>query len=216
MPNRLPTKASLSMAAAIVFITALVPTARAGRVPPPAALRYHYVVAPTGNEARYRVREVLVGVDFPNDAVGVTHNITGTLVVDTTGRAVEDSSKIIVDVSVLKSDKDKRDDRVRKNILETNKVPTVEIVPSFIKGITGVPPASGTRVIELVGNLKVHGVTRPTSWHGTATFAGDDLSGKITTAFTFAEIGLKQPSVAIVLSVEDTIKLEYDFHMIKK
>ena len=29
-----------------------------------------YVVAPTGNEARYRVREQLVGFDLPNDRCG--------------------------------------------------------------------------------------------------------------------------------------------------
>jgi hypothetical protein len=32
----------------------------------------HYVVAPQGNEARYRVREQLVGLDLPNDAIGFT------------------------------------------------------------------------------------------------------------------------------------------------
>jgi hypothetical protein len=30
------------------------------------------VIAPQGNEARYRVQEQLVGVDLPNDAVGKT------------------------------------------------------------------------------------------------------------------------------------------------
>ncbi len=209
-------KGGLSMAAALVFSTLLVPTARAGRMPPPAPGRLHYVVAPTGNEARYRVREQLVGVDLPNDAVGVTHGITGTLVVDTTGRAVEDSSKLTIDVSVLKSDKDRRDNYVRKNILETEKFPTVVMVPAYIKGIGGSPPASGTKPLEILSTLTIKGVSRPAIWHGTATFDGDDVTGKISTAFTFTDASLKQPSVPIVLSVEDTIKLEYDFHFVKR
>ena len=31
-----------------------------------------FVIAPAGNEARYRVSEVLMGATLPNDAVGVT------------------------------------------------------------------------------------------------------------------------------------------------
>ena len=36
-----------------------------------------YVVAPAGNEARYRVREQLAGFDLPKDAIGATKNVTG-------------------------------------------------------------------------------------------------------------------------------------------
>jgi hypothetical protein len=38
------------------------------------------VVLPEKSEARYRVREQLVGVSLPSDAVGVTKAITGTIV----------------------------------------------------------------------------------------------------------------------------------------
>ena len=210
--------ACLTGAAAMIFLTAVVSaqTARAGKIPEPGPARLHYVVAPTGNEARYRVREVLVGLDFPNDAVGVTRSITGALVVDTSGKAVEDSSRFTIDISVLKSDKDKRDTYIRENVLHTSKFPTVELIPSFIKGVGGAPPASGTRAVEIVGNLRVHGSVHPTTWRGSATFAGDEITGTISTAFTFTDIGLKKPSRAIILSVEDTVKLEYDFHLIKR
>lgn len=36
------------------------------------------------------------------------------------------------------------------------------------------------------------------------------------TAFTFADFDIDQPRVPIVLSVADTIKLEYDFTLIPK
>src|SRR3954465_7483588 len=82
------------------------PSAPAARTP--AAGRVRYVVAPTGNEARYRVREQLVGFDLPNDAVGVTKEIAGSILVEPNGAVVRDSSKITVTVSNLKSDKDRR------------------------------------------------------------------------------------------------------------
>ena len=51
-----------------------------------------FVVAPTGNEARYRVREQLVNLDLPNDAVGVTKEISGQLLVTPRGSVIADSS----------------------------------------------------------------------------------------------------------------------------
>ena len=74
-------------------------------------------------------------------------------------------------------------------------------------------PAAGTRSLELVGNLTVKGVTRPTTWRVQATFAGDTVSGTAATAFTFGDFELAQPRVPVVLSVADTIRLEYDFRM---
>src|ERR1700704_503387 len=71
------------------------PRAKAPSVPT-APARLRYVVAPTGNEARYRVREQLVGVDLPNDAVGVTSQIAGSILVDATGGVVGDSARITV------------------------------------------------------------------------------------------------------------------------
>jgi polyisoprenoid-binding protein YceI len=211
-------KASLTLAASFVFVAVSIttPTASAGKVAPPGPMRFHYVVAPTGNEARYRVREVLAGHDFPNDAIGVTHGITGSLVFDTSGKAVEDSSLITIDVAQLKTDQERRDKYIRENTMETAKYPTVTIVPSYERGFSGIPPASGTAAITFGGKLTVHGVTIPTIWHGTANFAGDEITGTMATSFTFDDIKMKKPSRAIVLTVEDTVKLEYDFHLIKK
>src|SRR6185503_2060970 len=78
-----------------------------------------FIVAATGNEARYRVREQLVGVDLPNDAVGATHDITGSLLVDANGNVVRDSSKIVVTVTTLKSDKERRDNFIKRRTMES-------------------------------------------------------------------------------------------------
>src|SRR5512144_369323 len=72
-------------------------------------VRQRYVVAPTGNEARYRVREQLVSFDLPNDAVGSTKDIVGAILVDANGALVRDSSRIVVSLARLKSDQKRRD-----------------------------------------------------------------------------------------------------------
>jgi len=193
----------------ILAQTKLPSTSPSGRKPAPPA-RVHYVVASTGNEARYRVREQLVGLDLPNDAVGVTKEITGGLVLEPGGGVVHDSSRITVTIANLKSDKDRRDMYVKRRTLETDKFPTVELVPTMVKGLATKPTTEPTS-FELLGDLTVHGVTHPTEWKVTAHGDGDDIVGTATTAFTFKDFGLDQPKVPIVLGVQDTIKLEYDF-----
>jgi polyisoprenoid-binding protein YceI len=181
-----------------------------------AATPIRFVIGPTGNEARYRVREQLMGANLPNDAIGKTPDITGTILAYPDGRIVKDSSRIVVNLKNLKSDKDRRDGFLQRRTLETEKYPTVELVPTSIRGFNGTLPASGTATFELLGDLTVHGVTKPTVWQVTARAEGADVAGTATTAFTFKDIGLDQPKVPVVLSVADTIKLEYDFRMVRE
>jgi hypothetical protein len=60
----------------------------------------------------------------------------------------------------------------------------------------------------------VHGVTKPITWDVTATAANGGYTGTASTAFTFEDFGLTKPRVASVLSVVDTIRLEYDFKLV--
>ena len=179
------------------------------------AAHLHFVVAPTGNEARYRVREQLAGVDLPNDAIGKTSDVTGMLVVDPSGTVVKDSSRITIGLKTLKSDKSRRDNYLKTHTLETDKFPTVTLVPNTFQGLTAKPSATPT-TFTVVGDLTVHGATHPTTWNVTAHADGNDVVGTALTSFTFKDMGLDQPRVPIVLSVEDTIKLEYDFRFTPK
>lgn len=168
-------------------------------------------VAPQGNAARYRVREQLVGRDLPNDAVGETGAVSGAIVLDASGRVVKDASRIVVDVTGLKSDSDRRDGYIQRRLLEGEQHPTVTLIPSQIHGLTGAVPAQGTANLHMVADLTVKGVTRPTNWTVTARFNGNQITGSAATAFTFADFELTQPRVPVLLSVADTIRLEYDF-----
>ena len=175
-----------------------------------------FVVAPGGNEARYRVREHLVGRDLPNDAVGATGEISGGIAVDGSGRIIPGDSKFVVTVTGLKSDSDRRDGYVRSRVLETEQFQTVTLVPTAVQGLPSPLPASGPVNFQLVGDLTVHGTTRPTTWKVSGQYQGGQITGKATTSFTFADFGLTQPRVRILLSVADTITLEYDFTLVPK
>lgn len=177
-----------------------------------AALRY--VTAATGNAARYRIREQLVGVDFPNDAVGETKAVSGVIAADAKGNIIPAESKFTIDVSGLTSDKQRRDGFVRGRVLETEQYPTVTLVPTALRGLSMPLPKSGSKSFDIVGDLTVRGKTRPTTWKVTAQFQPTGVTGSAKTAFTFADFEMQQPRVPVVLSVADTIKLELDFSMV--
>jgi len=174
------------------------------------------MVAEDGNEARYRVREQLARVEFPSDAVGVTSAVSGSIVLADDGSIVRDQSKFVVDITGLKSDNDRRDGYIQRRTLETEQYPTVEFVPTSFSGLASPPPASGEFTLKVTGDMTVHGVTKPITWDVTATAASGTYRGKATTAFTFEDFGMTKPRVAMVLSVVDTIRLEYDFKLVTR
>jgi len=212
----------LALLATSALASAVTPTAphapRPPRAPapsaPPATIRY--VVAPTGNEARYNVREQLLHHDLPNDAIGVTTGITGGISVSPKGAIDTTASKITIDVTTLKSDQERRDGYVQRRLLETDKYPTVTFVPTALIGAMAPVPTTGPQTFDLAGLITVHGVTKPTVWHIKATGAGDDVTGSGYTKFTFADMSLDQPHMPFILSLADTIKLEYDFHFVRQ
>ena len=174
------------------------------------------VLAPTGNEARYRVREQLMGHDLPNDAVGETKSLAGSIAFDANGKVIREASKFTVDASSFVSDQDRRDGYVRRRLLEADSYPSVTLVPTEITGVKLPLPTSGSAPITMKADLTVRGVTRPTIWTGTASFANGGVTGKAATSFTFDDIQLDQPRVPVLLSVADTIKLEIDFNLIQQ
>jgi polyisoprenoid-binding protein YceI len=197
--------ASLRGPVASVPLTA-VPVAQAQS--PQTQLRY--VVAADRSEARYRIREQLAGVNFPNDAIGTTKAIEGRVAFDAQGQVLTGDSRLTVDLRTLQSDRDRRDNYVRRNTLETDRYPTAVFVPTEMRGLPFPLLPTGTATFELVGNFTVRDVTRRISWQATATFTDQEVNVQARTAFRFADFGLSIPRVASVLSVEDNIQLEAD------
>lgn len=185
------------------------PTDAPATSPAPAALRFTLV--PESSEARYRVREQLVGLSLPSDAVGRTSQVSGTIVLDGNGAILRDQSRIVVDLASLQSDEARRDRFIKANTLETDRFPTAVFVPSEAPGFPPAVPTSGEVSFQLVGDLTIRDVTRSVTWDATATFSEQEVKGSASTAITFADFNMSQPRVGPVLSIEDPIRLELDF-----
>jgi len=183
---------------------------------PPAQVATRFVADTEGNTARYRIRERLVGKELDNDAIGETSIVSGAIALDKSGKIIPTESGFTVDLASLKSDQDRRDGFVRRRLLVTDTFPSTRFQVTEVKGLPSKLPTSGTQEFQLIGNLTVKGVTRPTIWNVKATVAGNKLTGSAATKFTFADFQLTQPKVPVLLSVVDTIALEYDFAMTRQ
>ncbi len=189
-------------------------TAVIAAVPQPrAAIRF--VPAAEGNEARFRVREQLVGFDFPNDAVGKTSKVEGSIMIGADGKVLRDSSQFTIDLRTLASDQDRRDNFIRRNTIKTDSFPNAVFVPASAQGLPATLPAMGEMAFTLTGDLTIHGVTRPTTWQVKATRAASGaVTGTATTDFKFGDFNMTIPKVGRVISVDDKITLEYDFNLV--
>jgi polyisoprenoid-binding protein YceI len=146
--------------------------------------------------ARHRVTEKLGGVRVPAENGG-TQTITGSFFVDSRGAMVADSSRNLVNLQHLKSDN----------------YPTALFVPRSVDGLA-TKAGADSAPFSMVGDLTVHGVTRPVKWIGSARSTGDTVHGTARTAFSFEDFGLVSPHTTKLPSVKDSIRLEYDFDFV--
>lgn len=182
-------------------------------VPPPDPTKPAKLEVSEGTTARYKVREQLAGISFPNDAVGTTSAVTGTIIVNPDGSIDAARSKLSVDLRTLKSDQQMRDGYIQNRTLETEKFPTLEFVPRRAVGLPAPLPAGmqAQAGFQLIGDMTLHGVTSEVTWNVVATFGNDLVGGRATTTLLFPTFNITKPSLARIMSVDDKIELEIEF-----
>ena len=186
------------------------------QAPPPAASTGGAVVFTLGEGtiARYKVEEVLARTGSWT-ATGETVEVAGQLAFDAEGALIPTESGVIVQAATLATDSDRRDRYVRERTLNASQYPEIVFRPASIDGLptplTEATEAQGSVDFTISGDLTIRDQTRPTTWSASADFGAAAISGVASVEFTFADFGMDKPSVPIVLSVEDTIRLEIDF-----
>ena len=163
----------------------------------------------------YSVREELLGVGFPNDAIGVTRKINGRLVLSNEGKVLPNRTIITVDLASLTSDESRRDNYVRRKTLQTPIYPLAEFNLLSTDGLPSPLPTEGEHSFKLMGKMSIHGVTKSIVWDVSARFSENQIEGSALTQFIFEEFQISIPKVQRVLSVEDLIKLEMSFKLNK-
>ena len=164
------------------------------------------------SKATVRVREQLVGVNLPSDAVLVATGATGTFVLKDDDTFSADS-KITFDLTTLASDQRDRDNFVKMDTLQTHQFPKAEFVPTKTSGLTLPMPTSGEFTFKLTGQMTIHGKTKEVTFDVVARRSGNDLTATATAAPTwkFSDFGMSAPSVPFrVVSVVDEIRVVVD------
>jgi polyisoprenoid-binding protein YceI len=169
------------------------------------------VVDPDNSQASYHARERLAGNDLPSDAVGTTQNVSGAVVLNPDGSVDPGQSKVTLDLTSLTSDEGDRDSFIKSNTLQVDQFPTATFVPTRIVGLDTPLPTSGQQTFQLLGDLTIHGTTRPVAWDVTAQFDDASVSGDAKTGIKLTDFGMAIPTVAIVLSLNDALTLELQF-----
>ena len=167
-----------------------------------------FVIDATKSVATFRVNEQLVGKDLPNDAVGTSKGVTGTIALDASGKVNAAASKITVDMNAFATDSSMRDGFIKRNTLDVGKYPTAEFLPTSAEGLPSPLPTTGEAIFKLTGTMTVHGTTKPVTWSVTAKRDGKSLTGKATTTIVFGDFGMTPPKAGAVVSVKDEIRLE--------
>jgi polyisoprenoid-binding protein YceI len=183
-----------------------VPTSAAGD-----AAAATLVIDPSASHASYRAREQLAGRNLPSDAVGTSTAVSGAVVFSADGSIDSNQSQIKVDLSKLTSDESRRDNFIKGNTLQTSQFPMATFTPRDSEGLTMPLPTSGQSNFQLIGDLTVHGVTRPVTWQVTAQFDPTSVSGNATTDVNISDFGMTPPKAGPVLSIQDALTLELAF-----
>jgi polyisoprenoid-binding protein YceI len=206
-----PSATTAPTAVAITTAPASTATATASATSVPTVTTGIWTISDT-SKATVRVREQLVGVNLPSDAVLVATGATGTFVLKDDGTFSSDS-KISFDLTTLASDQRDRDNFVKMDTLQTRQFPKAEFVPTKTSGLVLPMPASGEFTFKLTGQITIHGKTKEVTFDVVAKRSGNDLTATATGAPTwkFADFGMSAPSVPFrVVSVVDEIRVVVD------
>jgi polyisoprenoid-binding protein YceI len=155
----------------------------------------------------YRVNEQLAFLSGPNQAVGRTRAVTGTMKV--AGGTVE-AVRIEADLTQLTSDEDRRDNAIRQRGLESERFPTatLELAEPIQLGAT---PAKGEEVRGTgKGRLTVHGVTREVELPVTGRWSGATIQVVGQLPVKLSDYQIQAPRFGPVVSIEDSAAVDFN------
>ncbi len=170
-----------------------------------------------GSVVGYRVREKLARLPATNDAVGRTSVVTGSVTVRRRGQAITvTDANFTADLTQLKSDEPRRDNRIRTLGLETERYPTATFVSTAPVEVPASVLSGQVAQARVTGDLTIHGVTRPVTIVLDVRLAGAvvEVAGALT--FPFSDFGMDPPNIGGIVSVESDPTLELKLVLAKQ
>jgi polyisoprenoid-binding protein YceI len=171
----------------------------------------------SGSVAGYRVREKLAQLPAPSDAVGRTGAVTGQVTLTDRGGAYSaENANFTVDVSQLKSDQDKRDNKIRSMGLETDKYPQATFAAAGPISIPDDAVKGSAATVDAEGDLMLHGQTKKVKIPLQIQRNGAQIKIVGTYQFAWPDFGMSAPSLQPFVSVTGNPTLEFSLLMSKQ
>lgn len=171
----------------------------------------------TEGTAGYRVREKLAALPAPSDAVGRTTAVTGQMTIaGAAGTYAVSNANFTVDVSQLKSDEDRRDNKIRTIGLETDKFPQATFTAAGPIDIPGDAVDGKAVTVQAEGDMNIHGRTKRVTIPLQVQRNGAQIQLVGNYEFAWADFGMSPPSVGSFVSVTGNPKLEFTIKMSKQ
>ena len=170
----------------------------------------------TGSEVGYRVREKLASLSADSDAVGRTSGITGTATVAANGSALSlSAADFTVDMTSLASDKQMRDNRLRRDGIETDSFPTSTFKLTQAVSLPAAATTGAQVSLTLHGDLTLHGVTKTVDIPAQAQLNGNLIQVAGSLSFPFSDYSINAPNIGGFVSVQDNGTLEFLINLAK-
>ncbi|HEV3363454.1 MAG TPA: YceI family protein [Acidimicrobiia bacterium] len=190
-------------------------TENSAAAPPAGELTGTWTIA--GGQAGYRVREKLANLPAQSDAVGRTSAITGQVTIFEEGGTYRaKDANFTVDVSKLKSDEARRDNRIRTNGLETDRYPQATFAAAGPIDIPQDAVDGKVVTVQVEGDMTLHGVTKKVSIPLQVQRKGNQIRIVGNYDFAWDDFGMTPPNVVGFVSVTGNPKLEFDVTMSKQ
>jgi polyisoprenoid-binding protein YceI len=178
-----------------------------------------FILVPEQSEASYVVAETFLEnassqLNIPAglvDTIGRTQVLEGEFVLDFSQATPLISSFFQVDLSTLSSDQSMRDNRLKRDWLESSTYPLATFVAT---GMENFPAdyADGQEVsFQLLGDLTIRNTTLPATFDVTATLANGQIVGTAVAPLTMSNFGVDPPSMLGLFNVEDEFRVEISF-----
>lgn len=204
------TPAEQSVTQEVPAQTGEAPTSGENNAAPAGAVTY--VIVPEESSASYEVGEVFFNQNNRhNIAVGSTQAIQGSVTLDAANPQSAQVSAITVDISALQSDEAMRDNRIRRQWLQSSTYPLATFTPT---AITGLPAAytEGEQVnFQVTGDLTIRDDTQSVTFDVTARLENGELRGSASTLILMTDFGFDPPSIAGILQAENEVNVRFDF-----
>lgn len=171
-----------------------------------------FTVVPGQSKASYEVDEEFLagaanalGINAGKvKTVGTSDQVSGQLTVDFSGAAPTiTSGEFQVDISALKSDQNRRDNRIRNDWLESARFPMATFK---VTGIQNGPSSYGEgeeASFQMAGDLTIREITKPVVFDVKASLNGSTVTATATTAFLMSEFGVDPPAMGNLFTVGD-------------